>query len=298
MKKFFNPLYWFLCIAFTVLRCLTFLPIRWQLHLGSGLGKILSVFPTRLKHITKINIGLCFPNLSSQEQKTLVKNNFASLGMAIMETAMAWYLPEKRLHNLFHLVGLKNVEAAFKKNKGIILVSPHFMCLEIIGRLLGMKYQFAVTYKPHKKKFLADMQEKWREKYHIQTIPHHRLRELFHALQRNRAVWYAYDVDAGEKHSVFAPFFNIPTASLTTVSRIAERSGAAVIPIHFYRREDKSGYDILLSPALEHFPTTDFVSDATRLNKILEEAIRKTPEQYIWQYKRFKTRPSGEKRFY
>lgn len=112
------------------------------------------------------------------------------------------------------------------------------------------------------------------------------------------AIWYAYDIDAGPKHSVFAPFFGIPTASLTSASRIAHISGAAVIPISFHRRDSDLGYDVLLSPPLENFPSNDPITDATRLNAIIEEAIRNKPEQYVWQYKRFKTRPQGESRLY
>ena len=94
-------------------------------------------------------------------------------------------------------------------------------------------------------------------------------------------------------------FFGIPTASLTAISRLARLTGAAIVPIQFYRRADQQGYDIILSPALSHFPSEDLTADATRLNACLEAAIRHTPQQYIWQYKRFKTRPQeGEKRFY
>jgi len=118
------------------------------------------------------------------------------------------------------------------------------------------------------------------------------------ALQKNEPVWYAYDVDAGKKRSVFAPFFGIQTASLTALSRLARLTGAAIVPIQFFRREDNSGYEIILSPALDFFPSQNWIDDAARLNACLEAAIRRKPEQYIWQYKRFKTRPEGEKRFY
>src|SRR5207244_791287 len=118
-------------------------------------------------------------------------------------------------------------------------------------------------------------------------------RQLIRTLNNNMAIWYAYDIDAGEKRSVFAPFFGIQTASLTSVSRIIRLSGAAVIPISFHRREDNFKYEVVLSPPIENFPTDDLVADAACLNTVMESAIRKHPEQYVWQYKRFKTRPKG-----
>ena len=167
-----------------------------------------------------------------------------------------------------------------------------------MGRLMAMHYQFTAMYRPHKKPIIAFIHSHFRARYGIHYIPRHKMRLLFDTLRNNQPVWYAYDVDGGRQRSVFAPFFGVPTASLTAVSRITQNTGSLVVPVRFYRRDDNTGYEIRLSPALENFPTSDWVHDATRLNAALEEAIRDKPEQYIWQYKRFKTRPEGEPRLY
>jgi KDO2-lipid IV(A) lauroyltransferase len=293
-----HPIYWPAWFGFGLLWSITRLPYRWQLKIGAFFGIILYHLPTKLKRITDVNIQLCFPDFTKAERDALAKKNFASLGIGMIEAAMAWWLPDEKLQSLFKINGYEHVEQAFKRGKGIVLVGPHFTCLEMIGRLLGMKYSFAVMYRPHKKRLVAFIQERFRSKLNVQHIPRHRVRDLLRALENNVAIWYAYDIDAGEKRSVFAPFFNIPAASLTSVSRIIELSDAAVIPISFRRCADEMLYEIDLSPPLQNFPTDDLVADATRLNQTLEEAIRKSPEQYLWQYKRFKTRPAGEKRFY
>ncbi|HVY53090.1 MAG TPA: lysophospholipid acyltransferase family protein, partial [Gammaproteobacteria bacterium] len=194
--------------------------------------------------------------------------------------------------------GLEHGEQALAQGRGVILLSPHFTCLEMIGRLVAMQYSFTALFRPHKKKLINFLLQKFRSKQQVNYIPSHRMHLLTTALKNNQPVWYAYDVDGGKKRSVFAPFFGIQSSSLTAVSRLAKLTGAAILPIRFYRRDDNTGYEIMLLPALEQFPSNDLVADATRLNKCLEEAIRYKPEQYIWQYKRFKTRPMGEKRFY
>lgn len=292
-----HPRYWLAWLGLGILWLLTRLPYATQVNIGKCLGKLLYRLPGKLKPITETNIKLCFPNLTEAERTVLMKKNFAALGIGLMEAAMAWWLPDKKLKCLFHLQGYEHAEKAFAKGKGIILVGPHFTPLEMIGRLLGSAYSFAVMYRPHKKRLLAFIHERFRQG-HIHYIARHRMRELLRCLNNNMAVWYAYDVDAGEKHSVFAPFFGISTASLTAVTRIVNLSGAAVIPISFYRRDDNTGYDVILSPELDNFPGENLIEDATRLNATLEKAICYKPEQYIWQYKRFKTRPQGEKRFY
>lgn len=299
-KKFtpFSPLYWPAWCGFGLLWLITRLPYRWQIAIGSTMGKCLYLFPSKLKHTTLINLQLCFPNLSTQERNSLAKKNFASLGIGLIEAAMAWWLPDNKINGLYKIYGLDYAEKAFEKGKGIILIGPHFTCLEMVGRLIRKHYTFGVMYRPHKKAFISYIHERFRKKHYVHYIARHRVRDLLNALKNNMAIWYAYDIDGGTKHSVFAPFFGVPSSSLTSASRIAHLTGAAVIPISFYRRDNNLGYDVMLSPPLENFPSEDPVLDATRLNAILEEGIRNKPEQYVWQYKRFKTRPEGEKRFY
>jgi len=282
-----------------LLRLITYLPIRWQYSVGRIIGKFIYYTASELRQISATNLALCFPEKSPQERKSLLKKNFAALGMGVIETAMAWWLSDKRLADCqINLTGLDYVEAAFKKGNGILLLGPHFMCLELVGRLLGARYAFAVLYRPHKKKWLAQIQENFRQKYRIEQIPKNNMRKLIRTLKNNTAVWYAYDIDAGEKKSVFAPFFGIQTASLTTASRLISMTDTTILPIRFYRREETWGYDIHIDKPLADFPTPSVLEDATKLNQTLEAAIRYKPEQYIWQYKRFKTRPFGEKRFY
>ncbi len=293
-----NPLYWPAWLGLGILWLITRLPHRLQIRCGQMIGSFLYYLPSKLKAITNTNIQLCLPELNKKERKQLVKKNFASLGTGLIEAAMAWWLPDEKLNCLYHITGIEHAENAFARGKGIVLVGPHFTCMEMIGRLLGMKYSFGVMYAPHKKRLIAYIHERFREQHYVNYIPRHRVRQLIRALNDNMAIWYAYDIDGGIKGSVFAPFFGIQTASLTSVSRIVNLSDAAVVPINFHRRDDDFKYEVVLSPPVENFPTDDPVADATRLNAILEQAIRKNPDQYVWQYKRFKTRPVGEERFY
>jgi len=293
-----NPVYWPAWFGIGILWLITRLPVRWRLNLGKGIGRLIYAFPSKLKHITEVNIRMCFPELSVEKQQKLAKDNFESLGIGVIEAAMSWWLPDEKLKHLFNIRGLEYVEEAFAKGKGIILLGPHFTCLEMVGRLISMHYSFAVMYRPHKKRLIAFIQERFRQKHYLQAIPRNRVRQLIRALNNNIAIWYAYDVDGGKKRSVFASFFGVPTASLTSVSRLVRMSDAAVIPISFFRRDDHFNYEIILYPPIDHFPTNDLQQDAEKLNAALEIAIREKPEQYVWQYKRFKTRPEGEPRVY
>ena len=101
------------------------------------------------------------------------------------------------------------------------------------------------------------------------------------------------DQNHGGTQSVFVPFFSIPAATLTSTSRIAAISGAAVVPFYQARLPGGEGYLLVLCPALENFPSNDPAADTRRLNSLLEDVIREIPEQYLWVHRRFKTRPEG-----
>ncbi len=294
-----HPLTWPLWIAIGVLWILAHLPFRLQRRLGHGIGKITYYCSPKMRHITETNLRLCFPERSPAEITALTKQNFHSLGMGLIETAMAWWLSDRELAKCkVTLHGTENLEIALARKKGALMISPHFGSLEMIGRMVGHRYPFAAMYRPHKIKLFAAIQARYREKYRLKYFARHQMRAVFQAFRDNLLVWFAYDIDAGPKSSVFAPFFGIQTASLTSASRLVEMTDTLIVPMLYYRRDDCWGYDVYFEPVVANIPGASLEDDATRLNAVLEAAIRKKPEQYVWQYKRFKTRPAGEKRFY
>ncbi len=112
------------------------------------------------------------------------------------------------------------------------------------------------------------------------------------------AVWYSPDQDFGRHASVFAPFFGIEAATIKLTAKIARMTGAPVIPLVFHRNPDDRTYTLEYLPPLADFPSGDEVSDAARVNAVIEAAIRRHPEQYLWLHRRFKTRPAGEASVY
>jgi KDO2-lipid IV(A) lauroyltransferase len=71
-----------------------------------------------------------------------------------------------------------------------------------------------------------------------------------------------------------------------------------VVPFLPVRRADGSGYDVRVLPALADFPSADLAADTLRINYLIEDAVRASPEQYLWVHRRFKTRPPGQARIY
>lgn len=294
VKELFHPRYWLIWLCIFILYLLTYLPYKVNLQIGKIIGMLFYFLPSKIKNLTRSNIALCFPELSASQQRSIVKKNFSNLGAAVMETAFAWWANDQKLRGLLSIKGFEHVEQALASGHGVILLSQHFTCLELIGRLMIGACSFNALYKSPKNKFLSYLLLKYRKKHYI---PSTNMRQAINILRNKQLLWYAYDVDGGKSSAaVFAPFFGIPASSLTTISKLARFTDAVVIPTYF-RRCDKR-YEIIFSPPLTNFPTQDLVADATRLNNIVANAIRQQADQYLWLYKRFKTRPPGEKSFY
>lgn len=278
-----------------MLRLAALLPYRLQLVLGAALGKLMYLAIPRRRHIAETNIRLCFPGLNEAEQKELVKKSFRSSGIFLFEIGSAWWASDKNLRPLCHIEGREHLEAAKQQGKGVILLSAHFTCLEIGGRLLSMQTpDYYAMYKYHRNPLVHYMMEYNRERGILGAIERSDIRTLIRTLKAGNVCWYALDQDFGFINAVFAPFFGIQAATLTATSRIAKITGALVVPFFVRRLDDGSGYQLTFLPALENFPSGDDLADATRTNALIEAEVRKAPEQYLWAHRRFKSRPEGE----
>ncbi len=289
-----HPKYWLTWFGLGLLRIMAFLPYPILLKVGSTIGIVAYHLIKKRRHITKVNIQLCFPTLSTAEHDNLTKTAFRSAGIGIVETALSWWGSRKKLLALSHVNGLNNIHNALKKQKGVILFTAHMTSMEIGGTLMTLQQPLIVVYKkahnPLFEHFLQASRKRWATKM-VQT---YELRNMIKGLNNNQVTWYAVDQDFGMKQSVFAPFMGVETVTLTTTSRIAKITGAAIVPYFYRRLPNNKGYQLEVLPALDNFPSGNDVEDATRLNKLIADAILKAPEQYFWAHRRFKTRPPGE----
>ncbi len=294
-----NPKYWPLWAGLGMMWCVAQAPFRLQLAVGRGLGNALRIVLKRRRAIAWTNLRLCFPELSSAERLAMLRQHFESLGMGAVETAMCWWTPARRLYSLAHVEGLENLQRALDGGKGVILLSAHFTTTEIGARLLHLYIPFHASYRKHNNPLFETVMRRAREAHCQTAIPRGNIRAFLRSLKRNVPVWYAPDQNHSSRHNiVFAPFFGIPAATITATSRLAQMSGAAVVPYFPRRLAGGNGYQITILPALEDFPGMDMERDTRRINQIIEDAVRQAPAQYLWVHRRFKTRPQGEAQIY
>ena len=297
---FLHPRYWLLWLGLGVLWLIVQLPYCVLLRLGRAIGWVILHVSASRRHIAMRNLELCFPQWSEAERKRVLRENFASNGIALIEMAMSWWWPRSRLSRLAHIEGIEHLQRAQQEDKGVILMALHFTTLEIGAALLGQRHTIDGMYREHKNAVFDYVQRKGRERHNLDAtaIEREDVRAMLKVLRGGRAIWYAPDQDYGAKQSIFVPLFGIQAATVTATTKFARLGRALVMPFTQERLADGSGYRLVIHPPLEDFPGETEEADCLRINQWVEKEVSKLPEQYLWAHRRFKTRPAGEPKLY
>jgi KDO2-lipid IV(A) lauroyltransferase len=293
------PRFWPTWLALAVVRLLVCLPIRLQLALGEGLGRLGGRLVKGRRNVVATNLCLCFPAMDAAERDRLVDAHFAALGRGLFETALAWFASDARLAPRFEVAGEEHLAAARASTQGFLLLTGHFSTLEIGARIVCSKagQPFHAMYRPYANAVMDYFMHRWREaRSGLPALPRDDLRRLVRALRDGRAIWYAPDQTLDDRLSIYAPFFGVPTHSLTATSRLARMGRARVLP--YVPERTARGWRVRFLPMLEDFPSDDELADATRVNRALEDAIRLAMPEYFWIHRRFKRRPPGQPKVY
>jgi len=292
--QFLHPRFWPSWLGLSLMRLSIYLPLKVQLWAGSLLALIMSPMMKSRRHYAQRNLALCFPELSEQQRQQLLADNFHTMGMMLIETALSWWASDAQLEKRVQYEGMEHLDAALAKGKGVILLTGHFTSMELGGRLIMLKKPAYVMFRQLKNELFNAAMLKYRTRHSEGTVLRDDPRSMVRALRKNKIVWYAPDQDFGPKLSVFARFFGVAAATVPATGRLVKMSGAAVIPF-VPRREKDGSYTLSIGEALTDFPTGNDVVDAQTINDLIEREVRIAPEQYLWIHRRFKTQPDKKK---
>lgn len=299
-RAFLHPRFWPLWLGLGLLWLVVQLPYRVLLRLGRGLGWLMYHVAGSRRRIATRNLELCFPHMPAAKREQLLKENFASTGIAFFEMAMSWWWPRDKLAQLAHIEGIEHLQHAQAQGQGVILMAIHFTTLEIGAALLGQVHTIDGMYREHRNPLFDFVQRRGRERHNLDAtaIEREDVRAMIKVLRKGRAIWYAPDQDYGPKQSLFAPLFGVQAATVTATTKFARLGRAIVLPFTQQRLPDGQGYRLTIHPPLDDFPGETEEADCLRVNAWVEQAIVSCPAQYLWAHRRFKTRPPGEPKLY
>lgn len=273
------------------------LPLVVILSMGKSIGYITWLIPNKRKKIAQRNIELCFPELSVSKQVQLVKSNLISTGIGFAEMLMAYWIKDNKFINRFEYSGLEHVADALAKDKGCILMSCHLHAMELATRVINNKLDEPsfILGRQHNNKVFEAYIDKARRAHCEKTIDKKDLRSVLKALKNNRCIFYIPDQNFSYQCE-YIEFFKQPAATVIAPVRIAQSSGASVVPWFCFR--DKNKWKIQFLPALDYFHQKDISASLLKMNQLFEQQIKKRPEQYLWVHRRFKNHPKGKNFLY
>jgi len=272
------------------------LPWMLQRALGRGIGWLALHLARTRRRAAEVNLRLCFPEQDEAWRQRLLRDSFDALGVGIFEFARAWWGSIDTIRPRVQLEGLEHLQALQAEGRGVLLVSGHFMTLEMCGRLLCDHVPLAGMYRRYRNPVTEWAVKRGRLRYACAMFANEDIRASVRHLKKGGLLWYAPDQDMRGKESVFVPFFGMPASTITATHQLARLTGCAVVP-YFHRREGDR-YVLRIAPPLADFPSDDAVADTARVNAAIEDMVREAPAQYLWIHRRFKRQPEGRSTFY
>lgn len=290
------PTYWGLWLGMGLLRLVSFMPSPARAALGALAGNGYRLFSAKRRRIANINVAMCFPEMPESERAQLVRRHFRAYGRCLFDFPLLWFGNPARIRRLVRITGLENYQIPFAQGRKIILLTAHFVALEFGAAAMSARFPLLGMIKPLKNPLFDWFMANGRRRFDPRgrMLPRGQgLRPVIREIIRGLGFYYLPDEDFGTKGSFFVPFLGTEAARLTTLGRLAEICDAVVIPCFTYRLPGAKGYEVRLGPELTEFPSGDLVADTRRMNAELERHILSAPEQYMWTFKYFKTRPDG-----
>lgn len=274
---------------------LHFLPLPLLRALGAAFGLVLYALGRERRRVARVNLRLCFPELNNCQRRRLARRHFIAFGQSFLDRALLWWSSPERLKRLVTVRGLEHLPA---DDTPVILLTPHFVGLDAAWTRLTLERPMLSVYGNQKNPVFDAALYAGRTRFNSPLLISRLdgLRKAVKAMAGGRPFYYLPDMDFGPRDALFVPFFGVAAATIPGVPRLAKLAGAQVLPCIV--RMTPAGYEVTVEPAWADYPSADVAADTHRMNAYIEARVRQMPEQYFWLHKRFKTRPSGEAKFY
>ena len=279
------------------MRLLGRLPLPWLRGLGWALGWLLYGLARSRRHIALTNWRLCFPSHTERQRRHAVQAHFVVFAQAWLDRSWLWEAPRSVVARRLRLV---DETGALAGTEPLVLFAPHFVGLDAgwTALTVHLPRRCCGLYAPQKNARIDRWMVDGRGRFGAPQVvaKWQGLKALATAVREGSPMYLLPDMDHGMGDGVWAPFFGVQAATLTSLPRLARLGRARVAAVT--TRLTAQGYEVRVGPVWPNYPSTDVDADVACMNRELEQLVLTMPEQYYWVHKRFKTRPEGEPSVY
>ena len=269
-----------------------------------GISQVVYLLHFRLRQVGMRNLAMVFPEKSEAERARILRGVFASLGRQLAELCQfPKYTPEN-IDEVVTYDGLENYERAYARRKGVLFLTAHFGGWELSAfahSLYG--HWLHIVMRPMDNEYLDQLLQNYRTMHGNKTVAKDDfVRGLLAAMKAGETVGILMDTNMTPPQGIFVDFFGIPACTASGLARIALRTDAAVVPGFTIWDPALRKYRLRFDPALELIRSGDLEADIaanTQLfTRVIENYVRKYPDQWLWVHRRWKTRPEGQAPLY
>ena len=290
--------------AWPFITILSILPRPLARALAISLAQVVYLLHVRLRHVGMRNLALAFPQKSHAERARILRGEFTSLGRQLAELCQ---FPRYTLENVKNVIvydGLENYEQAYARKKGVLFLTAHFGGWELSAFCHSMYgHWMHVVMRPMDNVYLDRIIRHHRTMHGNKTVDKDDfVRGLLAAMKAGEVVGILMDTNMTPPQGIFVNFFGIPACTASGLARIALRTDAAVVPTFTIWDEKLGKYRLRFDPMLKLIRTgdteADIVANTQKFTSIIEDYVRKYPDQWLWVHRRWKTRPEGQPPLY
>jgi len=290
--------------AWPFIKILGTLPRSLSRALAIGIAQVVYLLHFRLRHVGMRNLEMAFPEKSVPERKRILRGEFTSLGRQLAELCQFPRYTPQNIDQIVIYDGLENYERAYARGKGVLFLTAHFGGWELSAFAHSLHgHCVNIVMRPMDNPYLDRKLQSYRTMHGNKVVPKDDfVRGLLAAMKAGETVGILMDTNMTPPQGVFVDFFGIKACTASGLARIALRTDAAVVPGFTIWDESLGKYRLRFDPALELVRTgdleADIISNTQMFTKVIEDYVRKYPEQWLWVHRRWKTRPEGEKGLY
>lgn len=254
----------------------------------------------RLRKTAEINLRIAFPDWNEAQRTSVVRGMLRNLGWMTAEFARLPKYTKQNIEQIVVLDGHENFLEGQRRGKGVLYLTGHIGAWELSSFAHAL-YGYPLHYmaRPIENGRIDALVNAYRCLSGNRPIfKNESARVTLKVLKEGGTIGILADQNTMPQEAVFVDFFEKLASTTTGIARLALHTDAAVVPGYAVWDEGLGKYRLRFEPPVELIRTgdvdRDILENTRKFTKVLEDIIRKYPEQWVWVHGRWNTRPAGE----